>query len=89
SNSPGGVINLISKTGEQEGGALQLAAGLDHDLRRADFDYGAPLGGGWRFHVGGFYREGEGPRHVGYSAFQGGQVKFNVTRQFANGYVRL
>ncbi|WP_226018885.1 TonB-dependent receptor [Novosphingobium sp. FKTRR1] len=89
SNSPGGVINLISKTGEEEGGAIQLAAGLDHDLKRVDFEYGAPLGGGWRFHVGGFYRDGEGPRHVGYSAFRGGQLKFNVTRQFANGFVRI
>ena len=30
SNSPGGVLNLISKTGEQEGGALQFGAGLDY-----------------------------------------------------------
>lgn len=89
SNSPGGVINLISKTGEQEGGNIQLSGGLDHELNRVDFDYGAPLGGGWRFHVGGFYRDGEGQRHVGYSAFRGGQIKFNATRQFANGYIRF
>lgn len=89
SNSPGGVINFISKTGEVEGGAVQVAAGLDHDLKRVDFSYGAPLGEGWRLHVGGFYREGEGPRAVGYTAFRGGQVKLNVTRQFANGYIRV
>jgi hypothetical protein len=89
SNSPGGVINLISKTGETAGGAVQFGAGLGYDMKRADFDYGAPIGGGWRFHIGGFYREGEGPRAIGYTGFRGGQVKLNVTRQFANGYIRL
>ena len=32
SNSPGGVVNLISKTGEVEGGAVELTSGLDYDL---------------------------------------------------------
>lgn len=89
SNSPGGVINLISKTGETEGGAVQVGAGLNYDLKRVDFDYGAPLGGGWRFHVGGFYHEGEGPRAIGYTGVRGGQLKFNVTRQFSHGFIRL
>ncbi|WP_296597095.1 TonB-dependent receptor [Phenylobacterium sp.] len=89
SNSPAGVINLISKTGDVAGGALQLTSGLDYDTKRVDFDYGAPINDAWRFHVGGFYRVGEGPRRVGFNAFKGGQFKFNVTRQFSNGYVRL
>ncbi|MCH7627508.1 MAG: TonB-dependent receptor [Proteobacteria bacterium] len=89
SNSPGGLINLISKTGEHEEGNVQLSAGLDHDLNRVDFEYGAPLGEGWRFHVGGFYREGEGPREIGYTGIRGGQFKANVTRQFAGGFVRI
>ena len=29
SNSPGGVINLISKTGDVEGGAIQVTSGVD------------------------------------------------------------
>ncbi|WP_225206120.1 TonB-dependent receptor domain-containing protein [Novosphingobium huizhouense] len=89
SNSPGGVINLISKTGETEGGALLLSSGLGYDLHRLDFDYGAPLGGDWRFHVGGFFHEGEGPREVGYRGTRGGQVKVNVTRTFSGGYIRF
>jgi len=89
SNSPAGVINLISKTGDVAGGAVQLTTGLDYDTKRVDFDYGAPINDEWRFHVGGFYRVGEGPRKVGFNAFKGGQFKFNVTRQFSNGYVRL
>lgn len=89
SNSPGGVVNLISRTGETQGGTVQLSSGLGFDLKRVDFAYGSPLGDGWRFHVGGFYRQGEGPRDIGYDAYRGGQVKVNVTKEFTGGYIRL
>lgn len=89
SNSPAGVINLISKTGDVQGGALQLTTGLNYETHRLDFDYGGPINDDWRFHIGGFYRTGEGPRRVGFKAFEGGQLKFNVTRQFVEGYVRI
>ncbi|OAN57212.1 TonB-dependent receptor domain-containing protein [Sphingomonas sp. TDK1] len=88
SGSPGGLINLISKTGDTEGGSLQLTTGLDYDLKRADVEYGAKLSDSLRFHVGGFYRFGEGPRETGMTSFKGGQVKLNVTKTFSNGYVR-
>lgn len=89
SNSPGGIINFVSKTGEVEGGAIQVMGGLDYDLYRIDVDYGARISDTLRFHVGGFYREGEGPRRVGYDANVGGQIKVNVTKDFAGGYLRL
>jgi outer membrane receptor protein involved in Fe transport len=89
SNAPGGVINFISKTGEVPGGSVGLSRGLDFDQTRVDFDYGKPLSEAWRFHVGGFYRNGEGPRTVGYTAESGGQLKGNLTHDFGNGYVRL
>ena len=89
SNSPGGVINFISKTGDVEGGAVQATTGLDYEEYRLDFDYGARITDSLRFHVGGFYRSGEGPRDVGYTAFKGGQVKVNLTKDFAGGYVRF
>ncbi|MDF8332231.1 TonB-dependent receptor domain-containing protein [Novosphingobium cyanobacteriorum] len=89
SNAPGGVVNLVSKTGEVEGGSIQASAGVDFDTNRIDLDYGGQLGGGWRFHVGGFYRQGEGPRRAGYDTLKGGQVKANITRQFDNGYIRF
>lgn len=89
SNSPAGVINLISKTGDVAGGSVEVTSGLDYDMKRVDFEYGAPINDTLRFHVGGFYRSGEGPRNVGFTAFKGGQFKFNVTKQLSNGYVRL
>ncbi len=89
SNSPGGIINMISKTGEQAGGSFALSKGVDFDQTRADFAYGAPLGNDWSFHLGGFLREGSGPRDPGYKATMGGQIKANLGRTFEGGFVRF
>lgn len=89
SNSPGGVVNFLSRTGEEEGGSLQVSSGLDYALGRVDFDYGGHLDPHLRFNVGGYYRQGEGPRSTGYDAFRGGQIKLNLTRTFDGGYVRV
>lgn len=90
SNSPGGVINLISRTGDVEGGTVQVTKGLDYGENRIDASYGQKIGDNLRFHVGGFYHQGEGPRRTGYDAVRGGQIRFNITRSFAGGaYIRL
>lgn len=89
SNAPGGVINFISKTGRQEGGAFVLSTGLDYDNYRADFDYGASVSANSSFHLGGYYRIGEGERDIGYRGAKGGQIKANFTQKFDGGYVRL
>lgn len=89
SNAPGAVINFISKTGEVEGGAIQGSVGLDFESYRLDFDYGAPLADDLYFHVGGFYRTGEGPRDIGYNGYDGGQIKANITKEFDGGYIRF
>ena len=89
SNSPGGVINFISKTGEEAGGSIGATIGLDFKSTRIDFEYGTPISDTLRFHVAGFYREGEGPRRAGYNGNSGGQFKANITKEFENGYVRL
>lgn len=89
SNTPGGVINLMTKTGDVEGGVIRATIGLDYGEKRVDMAYGGRLSDTVRFQLGGFYRKGEGPRDVGYDAYKGGQVKFNVTKEFDSGYVRL
>jgi outer membrane receptor protein involved in Fe transport len=89
SNSPGGVINLISKTGDTEGGAVQATYGVNYGEKRIEGDYGYKISDTLRAHIGGFYREGEGPRDVGYTAYKGGQIKANITKTFDNGYVRV
>lgn len=89
SNSPGAIINLISKTGKRKGGSVGTSFGLDYGNFRTDFDYGSPIGEGLYFHMGGFYRVGEGIRDAGYTANNGGQFKFNLTKEFEKGYVRV
>ncbi len=89
SNAPGGVVNFISKNGATEGGAITATTGIGQELYRLDFDYGGRLNPTLRYHVGGFYREGEGPRSTGYTAYRGGQIKANITKELPNGYIRL
>ncbi|MGB0523100.1 MAG: TonB-dependent receptor [Flammeovirgaceae bacterium] len=89
SNSPAGVINFISKTGAQEGGSVSSTFGIDYKSLRTDFEYGSPISESVRFHIGGFFRQGEGPRNPGYTANFGGQVKANITKEFKQGYARL
>ncbi len=89
SNSPGGIVNFISKTGDVEGGSVQLSTGLDYGMRRIDFDYGGKISPTLRFHVGGFYRDGEGPRATGFNSTRGGQIKVNITKEFEGGYIRF
>lgn len=89
SHAPGGVVNLISRTGDDESGNLTLTAGLGMDRQRLSFAKGGALGPRWRYHVGGHHRVGEGVRTVGYTAERGGQIKGNLTREFDAGHLRL
>ena len=89
SNSPGGIINLISKNGKTNGGSMATSFGLDYNDFRTDIEYGAKIGDGLYFHAGGFYRAGEGVRSPGFVANNGGQIKFNITKEFENGSVTI
>lgn len=89
SNSPGGIINFISKTGKTEGGNISTTFGLDYGNFRTDVDYGSKIGDGLYFHVGGFYRTGEGVRKTGFNSDNGGQFKFNITKEFENGSITV
>ncbi|MGB0204372.1 MAG: TonB-dependent receptor [Neptuniibacter sp.] len=88
-NSPGGIINFISNDGSDEGGSVAYTTGLDYDSNRVDFDYGKPLEDGWKYHVGGFVRHGEGPRDVPDDIEKGYQIKANATKDLENGFVRF
>jgi len=89
SNSPAGIINFISRTGNIAGGTIATTMGLDYRSLRTDFEYGAPIGNGFSFHIGGFFRDGDGPRDPGFTANRGGQIKANITKQFDKGYARV
>jgi outer membrane receptor protein involved in Fe transport len=91
SQAPGAVINYISHTGKEEGGAIQLSKGLDYNENRVDFRYGGPISDSLRFHVGGYFKNGRGPLHSGYTVSNSLQVKANVTKEFdeGKGYFRM
>lgn len=89
SNAPGAILNFITKDGSVEGGSVGILRGVDYDRTRLDFDYGAHLSDDWKFHVGGFYHYGEGVKETGLTGENGGQLKANVTRSFADGFIRF
>jgi outer membrane receptor protein involved in Fe transport len=88
-NAPGGIINFITKTGEEKGGHVAISRGLGYDETRYDFDYGAPISDKTRFFIGGNYRTGEGVRNTGMSTEGGGQIRGNITHELDNGWIRL
>lgn len=89
SNSPAGVINFISKTGDKQGGSVGSTFGIDYRTHRTDFEYGAPIAKNMTFHVGGYYKQGDSPRETGFTSNYGGQIKANMTRYFEKGYARV
>lgn len=84
SNSPGAIINFISKAGTEEGGSVAVSRGLNFDETRYDFDYGQHLSEHTRFFVGGFFRDGNGPRNGDVPIENGGQIKANITQDIGD-----
>lgn len=89
SDSPGGIINFISNTGEREGGAVAQSIGLDYTDYRTDFSYGGKLSDTINYHIGGYYRTGEGVRNTGFNGQNGGQIKANITKKIDGGFLRF
>ena len=89
SNSPGGIINMISRTGGEEIGSVGISLGLDYTEFRTDFEYGGSLSDSITYHIGGFFRDGEGVRETGFNGDNGGQIKGNITRELDDGFLRF
>lgn len=89
SNAPGGVVNFISKTGGSTPQTTLKLLGGTAGLGRVDFNTNGPLAQNWNYSLGGFYRYDEGIRDPGFPASTGGQIKFNLTRNFERGFGRL
>jgi outer membrane receptor protein involved in Fe transport len=88
-NAPGGIINFISKTGDEPGGSIGVTTGLNYNEKRLDFDYSGKINDKTRFFIGGYTHTGEGPRNATGNSNQGGQIKGNITQELDNGFVRL
>jgi outer membrane receptor protein involved in Fe transport len=87
-NASGAIVNFISKTGKDGGGAVGLSFGLGYKQQRVDFNYGGALGNKTYFSVSGFQRTGEGVRSTNVTAENGGQVRLSLTKEFDGGYIR-
>ncbi len=87
SNSPGGIINMISKKGGDDVGSVGMSFGVDFNEFRTDFEYGGSINDGLTYHVGGFFRDGEGVRETGFNGDNGGQIKANITKELDDGFL--
>jgi iron complex outermembrane recepter protein len=92
-NSPGGLYNFISREGGSAfGGEARLMFGLwnnSNPIGRVDVNFGGPLKGGWNYNIGGFYRYDRGARDLPWAANDGGQLKFNITKQTEKGKIKF
>ncbi|MFL5561248.1 MAG: TonB-dependent receptor [Gemmatimonadaceae bacterium] len=89
SSTPGGIVNLISKSGGPTLGGTMRLTGAAQGMGRLDADVGGPLGSAWRFNAGGYWRYDRGLRDPGFAANEGGQLRLNATRDFASGHARI
>ena len=94
-NAPGGIFNYIMKEGgEKTSGEVSARYGLqangESNFFRTDFNIGGPMGKGWYYDVGGFYRYDEGQHPTGsYPMNNGSQVKANVVKKYKTGNLKF
>ncbi len=89
-NSPGGLINFITKEGGNNfRGTAKLETGT-YGLMRTDVNLGGALiQDKLFFNIGGFYRTDDGIRKTGFKANQGGQIRMNLKYVFDKGYAKV
>ncbi|WP_153395400.1 TonB-dependent receptor [Chryseobacterium vaccae] len=89
-NSPGGLINFITKEGTNNfRGTAKLETGT-YGLMRTDVNVGGALiQDKLFFNVGGFYRTDNGIRKTGFKANNGGQIRMNLKYVFDKGYAKI
>jgi len=82
-NAPGGIINFISKTGQNDFQGRAKFTTSDYGMLRTDLNLsGALIQDKLFFNIGGFYRADNGVRNTGFTANKGGQIKGNITYKF-------
>ena len=89
-NSPGGLINFITKEGTNDFKGTAKLETSTYGLMRTDVNVGGALvKDKLFFNVGGFYRTDDGIRKTGFKANNGGQVRMNLKYVFDKGYAKI
>lgn len=89
-NGNGAIINLINKTGKDEGGSIVFRKGIDHSDTRVDAEYGGRLSEDTYFHVGGHFQSGGDYRNLDFNGIEGGKIRASLTKEFADkGFARV
>lgn len=76
-NAPGGVVNFITRKGTDtpDGAGSVRYTFTDTTAHRVDAWYGREIAPNVGLFVGGFYRQGDGMRDMGFKAEKGGQIR--------------
>lgn len=89
-NSPGGLINFITKEGTNNFRGTAKIETSTYGLMRTDINLGGALvQDKLFFSVGGFYRSDDGIRKTGFKANNGGQIRMNLKYVFDKGYAKV
>lgn len=84
-NGAGATVNFITVRAKDEPeGAIRLT-GSDYGTRRIDLRYGGTIGNGWYAGFGGFYRNSDSVRDIGFSADHGGLLRAYLGRKWGDG----
>jgi outer membrane receptor protein involved in Fe transport len=78
----GGAINFITRSPGKETEGIAKLGFSDYGSYRGDIAWSTPLNDSWGIAVGGYYRVSDGIRAPGYTADEGGQLRFKLAGKF-------
>lgn len=87
SYAPAGVVNFITRKPTDEWHAVARAELGEFGYYRGDAWVGGPLANGFRFGLGGFWRQNDGVRDPGFTSDKGGQFRVQAGYDFKGGSI--